>query len=576
MLTDLTLDNVGVIRHACAQFSPHFTVLTGETGAGKTMLISGLKMLSGARADASKIRVGASELVVEGCFQLSSELLASDTDGHSVAQQIDDCAAAVDDGHLVTVRSIKADKPSKAHVGGRTVPVSTLGKLVSTILTIHGQHDQLRLLSPAQQLSAVDGYGDAKHQHSVAELAGQIAHCKKLHQEYEYLVANGREMQQQADGLRASIAEIDEAKIAPGDEELLRHQISMLMNAEAIRADSTAITSALRGEHDGGMIANLGQLAERAARSDDADIKELADSLSQASELLSHIATEAGLKLADLPEDDSGIDELMMRQQTFRHLFKKYAADIEGVLGWREEAERKLAIVDTSDDKLVVMREQLDTALARAITLDDDVHAARQKLARELAAAVTGEIEHLGMKGRTFEIVVDRIPTRDEISSLSSQGSSSISFALVQAGQQVPLTKGASGGELSRIMLAIEVVLAEDGPRKTIVFDEVDSGVGGESGLLIGQRLAKLAQHHQVIVITHLPQVAAFADTHLRIVKQIGDSDDTALTHVEELDDAAAVSELARMLAGVSDSSSAKEHAQELVHQAAQFKQSAP
>lgn len=568
MLADITIANLGVIASAQAEFSGGLTVLTGETGAGKTMLVTGLRLLTGGRADASRVRTGSDKALVEGRFQVDNLDQSSREVLTALAEEAD--ATTDENGEYLVSRSVSAKGRSRAHLGGRSVPAATLAEFSGHLLTIHGQNDQLRLLSPEQQLAALDRFDP--------EIAPLVQRYRRIYRDWRTLAKDlsertrsRRELAQEADQLNFALNEIDDIAPEPGEDADLVEQIRRLQDVDQLREAATSALNAIDGpefldgyEGDADAAATqLGHAAGALGTSGDPELRELGETLRELTSRLSEISGALGSYLADLPADPQALDTMLQRQQVLKTLTRKYAPDIDGVLAWRDKARRRLARIDTSSEALEELSAQVaeaDTRLQEAAGMLSD---ARRSAAGELADLVTQELHGLAMPQARLEVHLEQVaPTRTGVDAVE------LRLAANDALAARPLASSASGGELSRVMLALEVILAAGTQGTTFVFDEVDAGVGGKAAIEIGRRLARLAAQNQVIVVTHLPQVAAYADTHLHVAKTVGDI--TVTSGVRELDPAERVEELARMLAGLADTDTGRAHARELLERAQQ------
>ena len=580
MLAEMRIQGLGVIDEAALELHPGFTVVTGETGAGKTMVVTGLHLLSGGRSDASKVRAGSAKAIVEGRF--------AEIAGERALRILSDAGADTDeDGSVIAVRSVGADGRSRAHLGGRSVPVGVLGELSEQLLAVHGQNDQLRLLRPVEQRAVLDQFaGDA--------VAGPLADYRKVRQEWlsvaqelEERCARSRELAQQADLLRHGLTEIEAVDPSPGEDVELTEQVKRLAAVDELRDTATAALTAVTGAAEGdpdvpGALGLLAEARRRLGTAEDATLRELEPRLSEAAVLLDEVGRELATYLDTLDADPERLEAILARQAELKKLTRKYAADVDGVLAWAEDARIRLAGMDTSEEALEELAARRD-----ALAADLSGHAARLSAARRSAAAelgerITAELSGLAMGQATLEVTVrSRQADATDPLALTVDGRTLVAGPdgvddvelLLRAHAKapaLPVHKAASGGELSRVMLAIEVVLAHTDTVQTLVFDEVDVGVGGRAAVEIGRRLARLARTHQVLVVTHLPQVAAFADRHLVVDK--GMSDGVTRSGVRTLDGEERVTELARMLAGLDDTETGRAHAEELLSSAAEFK----
>ncbi|PKV98980.1 DNA repair protein RecN [Nocardia fluminea] len=582
MLTEIRIDGLGVISTATAQFHAGLTVLTGETGAGKTMVVTSLHLLSGARADAGRVRLGAAKAVVEGRFVVDDVNEAART---AVGEVLESAGAEADeDGSVIAVRTVNSDGRSRAHLGGRGVPAAVLGEFTSRLLTVHGQNDQLRLQRPEQQLSALDQFaGDG-----VAGLLRkyQVHRRSWLDARTELLerTARSRELALEADRLKHSLTEIDGIAPEPGEDTRLVAEIRRLSDLDSLREAGVAAHEALSGPTDapadgGGVLDLLGGARARLDSADDPALAALAPRLGEAIAVVVDVTTELSSYLSELPSDPSALDTMLNRQAELKSLTRKYAPDIDGVIAWADESRARLDFLDVSEDALAKLAGEVETAAGKVREAARKLSAARAKSAGKLASAVSTELSGLAMGKARLEVQVrplqasaqDSAPLEIDGALLhaGSNGCDEVEFRLSahSGAQSLPLSKSASGGELSRVMLALEVVLAGSDHGATMVFDEVDAGVGGRAAVEIGKRLARLARTHQVIVVTHLPQVAAFADTHL-VVNKSDDGKGKVDSGVRTLTDEERVVELARMLAGLDDTETGRAHAEELLETA--------
>ena len=578
MLAEIRIESLGAISSATAEFDRGLTVLTGETGTGKTMVVTGLHLLGGARADATRVRSGATRAVVEGRFT-TAEI---DPPTAAALDEILESSGADrdDDGSIIALRSVSRDGPSRAYLGGRSVPARTLTTFTTGLLTLHGQNDQLRLMRPDEQRAALDRFAGA---------APALERYRKLRD--EWLVArrdlvdritSAREMTQEADRLKFALTEIDTADPTPGEDEKLVADIRRLSELDSVREAAANARAALSGtdadpsDVDSRSAADhLGRAAVLLESTGDTALIGVARQLSDALNVVVDVSGELGQFLAELPADASALEVRLARQSELRSLTRKYAADVDGVLAWAADARRRLAQIDVSEEALTGLSRRVDQLAGLVSDAAAELSTLRATAATGLAAAVTSELCGLAMADADFTVGLLTLPARDDDSSplrlrsgeLAHAGSAGVDlvefgFAAHRGSDLLPLTKSASGGELSRVMLALEVVLAASAEGTTMVFDEIDAGVGGRAAVQIGRRLARLARSHQVIVVTHLPQVAAYADTHL-VVDSTGPA-----SEVRCLDSEQRVAELARMLAGLGESDTGRAHARELLESA--------
>jgi DNA repair protein RecN (Recombination protein N) len=588
MLEEVRITGLGVIDDATLELSPGFTVVTGETGAGKTMVVTGLGLLFGGRADPARVRPGAQRAVVEG-------RLTIDPDG-KVARQVDEAGGELDDdgAALVINRSVSAEGRSRAHAGGRSVPVSLLTYLADDLVAVHGQSDQQQLLRAGRQRESLDAYAGSELAQLLADYQRVYQRHRDTRAELTELTEQARERIAEAETLRQALTEIEAVDPAADEDVQLRADEERLSNAEALRGAATAAHEALLGDPSAGAyerpdaVALVGGARQEleAVRQHDSALAGLADRLSEASYLLADVAGELASYTESLDADPAQLATVQERRAALARLVRTYGpraaadlvarpdadgvpADVDAagnlavVLAWTKPAAARLLELEGDDDRIAGLAEEEAELAARVTELAAQLSALRQDAAERFSHDVTAELTALAMPHASLVAVVRPL---DEP---GPHGADDVELRLAAhpGAPPLPLNKGASGGELSRVMLAIEVVFAGADPVPTFVFDEVDAGVGGKAAVEIGRRLARLARLAQVIVVTHLPQVAAFADNHLVVMK----ANDGLVTSsgVVRLDQSGRVRELSRMLAGLEDSEFGRAHAEELLDLAA-------
>jgi len=580
MLEEVRITGLGVIDEAVLELSGGFNVVTGETGAGKTMVVSGLGLLFGGRADPSRVRPGSDRATVEGRLRVEP--------GGEVARQVSDAGGDLDDDDstLLLSRSVSAEGRSRATAGGRGVPVSLLTYLADDLVAVHGQADQQQLLRPGRQRQALDRFGGPALSRLLAGYQRSYQQHAELRAELDELTSLARDRAREADDLRRGLAEVERAEPAEGEDIELLAEEERLANADALHSAATSAHEALLGDPASGsyeaadaatLLASARQALESAAHHDQA-LAALAARVSEAAYLVSDVAAELASYAQSIEADPVRLSVVQERRAELARLIRAYGAlapardlpdggaqggDLAAVLSWAKSAALRLVELDSTDERIAVLGEQEAALAATVAELAAQLTASRREVAGRFAAEVTAELAALAMPHAHLDVAV--APARE----LGPHGGDEVEIRLAAhpGATALPLNKGASGGELSRVMLAIEVVFAGADPVPTFVFDEVDAGVGGKAAVEIGRRLARLARRAQVIVVTHLPQVAAFADTHLVVEK----ADDGSVTRsgITRLDDEGRVRELSRMLAGLEDSEFGRAHAGELLAAAA-------
>jgi DNA repair protein RecN (Recombination protein N) len=571
VLEEMRIRGLGVIGEAVLELGPGLTVVTGETGAGKTMVVTGLGLLLGSRADPGAVRVGASTAVVEGWLRVDP--------AGPVADRAREAGAELDDDTLVVSRTVTAEGRSRAHLGGRSVPVGLLAELAPELVAVHGQSDQIRLRTPARQRELLDRYAGAAVSDPLTTYTECFDRLRVVEAELAEVRTRGRERAQEADLLRHGLAEIEAVGPQPGEDAALTNELARLTHADTLREAAELAHLALSGDDDPGqstpsitaLVAEAGRALEPGAALDPV-LAELQTRMSEVGILAGDLGTELASYASGVEADPARLAVAQERVAALRGLTRRYGDDVAAVLAWAEQAAQRLADLDDDGSRVERLAAEQDRVRVELTELAQTVSRARLEAAERLGSRVGVELAELAMPSARLTPTVSQ---REDDAGLHLNDSRTVAFGRFgidevelllsphEGAPARPLAKGASGGELSRVMLALEVVLAGVDPVPTFVFDEVDAGVGGRAAVEIGRRLAKLAQTAQVLVVTHLPQVAAYADRHLVVTK----AEDGSITEsgVALLDASGRVQELARMLAGQEDSRSARAHAKELL-----------
>ncbi len=558
MIEEMRLRDLGVIADATLPIGRGFTAITGETGAGKTMVVTGLGLLLGQRADSGAVRKGAAQAAVEGVWLVPE-------DG-PVAARVREAGGDVEPvgqgaAELYLGRTVSSEGRGRATVGGRTAPAGVLADLADDLVVVHGQSDQLRLRSAGAQRDALDRFGGEPVSTARAAYRAAWDAWRALDAELTALTGDRDARAREAEQLRAAIAEIEAAAPLAGEEDELARRAERLANAEDLRVAAVTAHAAL-SDDDGGpdvvtLLAEARRALERISASDTA--------LAAIGELVADLgyrATDASVALsgylADL--DESGPHELAAvdeRRGVLAGLARTHGS-VDAAIALLETGSARLLELDDDGDRIERLTTERDAAAEALDTAAEALTAARRDAAERLGAAVTEELHALALPDARLVVEVSpAVPAghgRDEVSIL---------LAPHPGADPRPVSRGASGGELSRVMLAIEVVIAAVDPVPTFVFDEVDAGIGGAAAIEVGRRLARLAESSQVIAVTHLAQVAAFAGNHLTVVK--GNDGAVTASSVRRLDGAEREAEMARLLSGLSDSDAALTHARELL-----------
>ena len=590
MIESLHIEDLGVIEEADLVLSPGLTALTGETGAGKTMVLTSLGLLLGQRAESTIVRAGAERALVEGVFTL---------DGDSPAiRRAAEAGAELEDDELIVSRTVPASGRSRAHLGGRAVPSAVLSEVGAHLVSVHGQGDQFRLRSASAQRRALDCLGGREH----AALCRRYAEAYRARQAaaeaLEEWRTGARARRAEVTRLRARLAAVERLDPGPGEDARLAAEAARLERAEDLRRAASAARAALAGDEEAVVsqapdVLALVAAAERAlAPVHDVDpvLSTLARRMRRLAIDSADIAAELGEYLDSLDADPERLARVQDRRAALTRVLREVGdgerlEDVDALLALRARIAERLAELDGPQDASEALTGALAEADERLDRCAAELSAARRALGERLEAAVTGELEGLQMRGARLSVAFE------PLAEAGPTGAETVTLLLTAhpGAPALPLGKGVSGGELSRIVLALEVVLAEAGEhereaagtRRTLVFDEVDSGVGGRAALEVGRRLARLARSTQVVVVTHLAQVAAWAATQLVVLKEQAPAGDGAgggagpgpagrtRTRVAAVEGAEREKELARMLSGHEDSDAALRHAAELLEEAA-------
>ncbi len=572
MISHLGISGLGVIRAADVELAPGLVVFTGETGAGKTMLVSALGLVLGDRFDTNLL--GPEGTRVQATVDVPASSPALDR-----VREAGGDAAAREDGvvDLIIGRHVPSSGRGRAVAGGATVPLSVLAEVGETIAQRHSQSDQIGLRSARTQRHALDRFGGPELAHALDRYRARYRHYLDLSGRLAEVTSADRTRTDRVERLRAELAAIDEVAPAPGEDESLTTAIARLANAEALLADLAAATDAVAGEDDGA-VTLLGRAVaalERAARHDPS-LVESSRRLLDLQEQLSDAGLDLRATLAQVSADPQQLGVMQSRKASLTPLLKRFGPTTADVVAHADAVRIELADLTDADGTIARLRGEVAEALGELAAEAAQLTAARHRAAGQLSEQVTAELAGLSMPQATFSVAVGH---RDDPAGLGLADGSTVAFgesgtdvvrfllAPHAGAQPAPIGEGASGGELSRIMLSLEVVLAASAPPSVFIFDEVDAGIGGRTAVEVGRRLARLAQGSQVLVVTHLPQVASFADQHI-VVRKDSDGLVTA-TSICEVTGEGRTMELSRMLSGQDDSAAARAHAEELLDLAA-------
>ena len=555
MIEQIHIRDLGVIREAQLDLGPGLTVLTGETGAGKTMVLNALGLLLGSRSDASAVRKGQEQAFVEGRWLLPKEAL----------DRITATGIEIEDGELLVSRSISSEGRSKATVSGRSVPVGVLTEIGEHLVVVHGQSDQIRLKSAAAQREALDQFAGASLAALTDKYSETFTAWKMAANRLQVLTTESSSRAREADEIRAAVEELTKLDPKSGEDAELSELAERLTHLEELRIAATAAHEELSSDSfddSSDALTSIGK-ARRALEqvsNHDPELEKLAEQLKEIGFSLNETAASISSYIAGLDNDGaSELEKIQSRRAELSSAMRRYGPTLDEVIAYLETAGSRLLDLDSSDEAIASLTIEEQQLSKQAHDLAEQISSIRTKAAAELSAAVTAELSALAMTGASLDASVTRL------GELTAHGYDQVALLLsaYPGAEPRPIGKGASGGELSRIMLAIEVVLAKSELAPTFIFDEVDAGVGGAAASEVGKRLAMLARNAQVIVVTHLPQVAAFASRHLRVLKS--STAEFTATDVVRLEGEQVVEELARMLSGLSESESGRSHAKELL-----------
>jgi DNA repair protein RecN (Recombination protein N) len=564
MLSEIRITGLGVIEDATLDLDPGFTAVTGETGAGKTMVVTGVNMLLGGRADSGLVRHGVRRARVEGRATAVPK---------SIVREAEERGGELEDDELLIARELSSEGRSRAFLGGASVPVSVLGEVSGDLVAIHGQADQWRLLQPARQRETLDTFAGKRVQVPLQEYSAAYKRHREIETELTDLTTRQRDRLAEADLLRFGLDEVAKAEPLPGEDTELAAEEQRLAYADGLRTAATTAANALAAEDMEssrpsdvlGLLALAKQVLD-GEREHDTKLAELADRAGELGYLAADLAGELSSYAADVDTDPARLAVVSERRSLLNSLVRKYGDEqgtVDEVLEWTKRSADRLAELDGSDERVELLTAELAELDARLGDLAGQIREARVEAAQRLGVAVSEELAGLAMPHASLSVEVHETARGpfgvDEIE---------FCFSANPGSPARPLQKAASGGELSRVMLALEVILSDTHPVPTLVFDEIDAGIGGRAAVEVGKRLARLAEKAQVIVVTHLPQVAAFADRHAVVLK----SDDGSVTTsgLVALDDDARLKELSRMMAGLEHSDAAQAHAEELLALAAE------
>lgn len=554
MLESLRIRDLGLIKEAEIEFSSGFVAITGETGAGKTLLLDAVRILRGEKP--SVIGIQPADVTVDATISISSA---------NLIEHIEEIGLPLDDQLLLISRTFPSSGRAKTVLGGRPFPSSVLEDISEKWLAIHGQHDSLRLLKSQTHRELLDVFGGLNHAALVNKFTSQYAKWRQSVLELARVEKSRKQLLMDAESIKADLAIFDSLEIEQGLVEEVSQSVERVGRKEEFRfALESALTSLQNEEHPVSGAMRIAKTALEKLKSD-TELSRLANRISEISTELGIIESDLQSQLTDLDSEGEDLDSLMMKQRQIKALLLRHGPEESDLIEWGQTARRQLALIDPDGVELKALQEQVKNDEIKVRKIADELSEARKKIAQDFATQVTSEIQELAMPNAKFSVEIIGIE-------LGETGQDKIEFVFsANPGLKMQsVATAASGGELSRVMLALEVVLMSTSSPSVLIFDEVDAGVAGAAAISVGKKLQKLSKHSQVLVVTHLPQIAAFADQHIHVSKA---SDGfVTQTSISTLSQTERITELSRMLAGLEGSESATAHAQELLEMTQNFK----
>ena len=571
MINDLRIQNIGVIEDVSLEMSNGFTVLTGETGAGKTMILTAFQMIIGEKVDSSLVRASEKSALVEAFIKVPQD--------KELRQRLEELDVAIEDDGTQISRTIAREGRGKIILGGRSVPSATLEEITQSSITIHGQGDQVLLNKSSFQRQLLDQFAGDDHFANLVIYQDLYSKYVETKKKLEELKKAGGQNALRIAQLQESVKELKDAQLEVDEEVSITERINLINNSEDIFESLALADKLLNGAEDGttSVTSQLNQarkaLDTAAAKSE--RISSLRDQISNLEIEVSTLARDVNRDLASLDRDPATIDKLESRRALIKKLLTKYGPTSKDALENIKKFTEELATIEDLPSAIESVEKEIQMQLSELAISAQKIHDSRVDSSTKISQAIEKELKSLSMPNADFKVRIEtsedqaglkiKVDKNETYLHFDNYGVDQISFEFsANPGQPLrPISKVASGGEMSRIMLAIELVFSKSGASKTMIFDEVDAGIGGAAAIEVGKRLKALAKNHQIVVVTHLPQVAAFADKHLKVEKSA--SGNVTTSSVIELDSGARVTEIARMMAGIQDSASALEHARELL-----------
>lgn len=563
-LEEISIRNLGAIEQSELELGRGLNVLTGETGAGKTMILTALSLVLGGKADSSLVRHGSDRAIATAQFSV----------GQSLDSALEEVGAEVEDGSLIISRFVTAEGKSKAVMGGASVPASTLATIAENLIEIHGQSANTQIVKSSRQRELLDRFAGKKLQESLGAYQSKYSALNELKDRIKAMKASSSKRDSEVAELEEFLSAWSSLKAVRGEVSATIDEINRLSSVEDLRIASTQALEAISVEESGALdLLGAARRALDSVKSRDSQMAKVAESVAESLYILDEATRDLQSYSSSLEADPERLDHLNSRRAQLTSFIKRWGRngdpdeELVALAAKAKSGRDSIADLKGGDERIAELEGELANLKSEVIRAAQALTKVRKSAAEEISTAVSDEIHALAMPHTQFfvDIASPDYSSALKESDFTSLGCDEVAMSIQahEGGTKVALGKGASGGEMSRIMLALEVVIAKHYPVGTYIFDEVDAGVGGKAAIEVGKRLHKLAQHSQVIVVTHLPQVAAWADTHFVVKKE---SDGTIVASgVSKISDSQRVEEIARMLAGLEESASAQEHAAELL-----------
>ncbi len=566
MLAELSIKNFAIIESLTISFEKGLTVLTGETGAGKSIIIDAIHLLAGARGSSEFVRYGEKRAELEALFLLDEEL-------HSVYDRCEEFGIDVSDGMIILRRDMSSSGKSICRINGKLVTIAVLREIGQLLVDIHGQHDNQELMNEENHLSLLDQYGGKEVKTALVDYMELYQRYDGLNRKIIQLSENEQEMAHRLDLLQFQLEEIEKADLQPNEDELLQEEKHQISNYEKIYDSLNNSYNALHGEQRGldwvslamSHLENVSNISEK--------LKELSETISNAFYMMEDLSYEVRNELDSLEFDPERLNFVESRLNEINHLKRKYGQSVEEILTYSARIEEEIDTIQNKDSHLSKLQKELESVLADLSVEAKNISAIRKKYAKVLIDEIHQELKELYMEKTRFDVNIHEKRSSSHELKYTSKGVDEVEFYIsTNPGEPLkPLSKTASGGELSRIMLAMKSIFSQHQGITSIIFDEVDTGVSGRVAQAIAEKIYRVSNGSQVLCITHLPQVAAMADTHLYIAKETKSG--RTKTSVKPLNEEEKIKEIGRMIAGVEVTELSKEHAKELLALASTAKQ---